>query len=200
MAKKQLKVDPFGSGESPATYADTLGSLVGLEGLDNLPRNVTATPVSIFRIVPDSLQPRHIFPGSVRAMWDSRPETVRAMLEEWHKLVEEERKGALDLTPFFENPESVISEPASDEDVFFAGVGPIERGYLKVVHLAGSILTNGLINPITTVKKRENVYQIDSGERRWLAYHLLYYFFNESKEWEKIPAREVPEPSPWRQA
>src|SRR5260221_8508646 len=151
MAKKQLKVDPFGLGETPPTYTNTLGTLVGLEGLDNLPRNVTATPVSIFKIFPDPLQPRRIFPSSIRALWDGRLETIRAMLEEWHKLVEEERKSALDLSPFFENPETAFADPASDDDIFFAGVGPIERGYLKVVHLAGSILTNGLINPITTV-------------------------------------------------
>jgi len=69
---------------------------------------------------------------------------------------------------------------------------------LDLINLTNDIHQNKLTNPITVVKQG-NVYQLETGERRWLAYHLLYAVVQD-EQWAKIPAREVQESSVWRQA
>ncbi|QPC85215.1 ParB N-terminal domain-containing protein [Phototrophicus methaneseepsis] len=69
--------------------------------------------------------------------------------------------------------------------------------FLTLVGLAASIRTNGLINPIT-VNHQVDRYIIETGERRWLAHHLL--LAEVGNEFAKIPAQEVLEINLWRQA
>src|SRR5262249_5194080 len=64
---------------------------------------------------------------------------------------------------------------------------------------AASIKRDGLTNPITVVTHGAT-YQIETGERRWLAYQLLRWRFDTEKDWLKIPAREVDSFNIWRQA
>lgn len=69
---------------------------------------------------------------------------------------------------------------------------------LAVINLAGSIYRDGLLNAITIVQRGDQ-YQLETGERRWLAYHLLYAH-TQDEQWSKIPARTVEQINVWRQA
>jgi hypothetical protein len=69
---------------------------------------------------------------------------------------------------------------------------------LDLATLAASISRDGLMNPITVAKLPGGGYQIESGERRWLAYHMLFGFHGAA--WQQIPARLVDGVNRWRQA
>ncbi|MDX2076496.1 MAG: ParB N-terminal domain-containing protein [bacterium] len=72
-----------------------------------------------------------------------------------------------------------------------------EASLMHLVSLAASIREHGLTNPIT-ISKEGNGYIIETGERRWMSFHLLHYVYGD--EWGKIPARVVDKASVWRQA
>jgi hypothetical protein len=152
-----------------------------------------AKPISIFDIYPDPVQPRRAIPSPVRQNWDGRTDTLADILNYWNTLVIEERGGSLEfnLEPYL---------VAQDEAPRPEKIGPIEASLLDIVELAASIRKNGLTNPIT-ITQAGDVYRLETGERRWMAYHLLYAFFTaEQKNWEKIPARVVKYSDVWRQA
>ena len=97
------------------------------------------------------------------------------------------------------------AESAEDEEVEISS-GPLETGFRLVLDLAATIRRDGLINPVTIAHAGVN-YRLETGERRWLAYHLLYAFYdgtegrpNEQKQWQRIPAYVVDEASVWRMA
>jgi ParB-like chromosome segregation protein Spo0J len=74
----------------------------------------------------------------------------------------------------------------------------ILRGYVSLLRLAGSIYSEGLINPITVISRGRNQYLIETGERRWLAHHLLKDI---SDEYGKIAAVQSDgQGYVWRQA
>ena len=70
-----------------------------------------------------------------------------------------------------------------------------------------SIRRDGLSNPISLVR-HDGHYEIETGERRWLAYHILYWKFGDGDKrpdgsvvnWSRIPARVVSQVDVWRQA
>jgi hypothetical protein len=76
---------------------------------------------------------------------------------------------------------------------------PIEDSLIQTVDLAVSIRESGLTNPITVVHQHDNTYQIETGERRWLAYHLLN-LLSDGNDWSEIPARIMDTVDVWRQA
>ncbi len=69
---------------------------------------------------------------------------------------------------------------------------------MEIVSLAASIKRDGLTNPVTVSPKGQQ-YQLETGERRWLAYHLLLLYTQDDK-WKRIPARVMDTADPWRQA
>ena len=149
-----------------------------------------AKPVSIFDIYPDPVQPRRAVPSPVRQHWDGHPDTIADMLNHWHSMVIEERN-SFDINPYLLAQEDV-DRPEK--------IGPIEASFLDIIELAASIRKNGLTNPIT-ITQVGDIYRLETGERRWMAYHILYAFFEaEQKNWEKIPARIVKHSDVWRQA
>ncbi|HSS96866.1 MAG TPA: ParB N-terminal domain-containing protein [Terriglobales bacterium] len=161
----------------------------------NLPddtRKHNAKPVSIFEISPDPIQPRRAVPSPVRELWDGRPDTVADMLNRWHMMASEERGSEFSIYPYLVAQEE-IDRPKK--------IGPLEAALLDVIELAANIRqNNGLTNPVTIARASEG-YRLETGERRWLAYHALYAFFDsEQKAWEKIPARIVEHSDVWRQA
>jgi hypothetical protein len=77
-------------------------------------------------------------------------------------------------------------------------VGPLEDALLTLIELAVSIRQEGLTNPITVAPVGLK-YQLETGERRWLSYHLLYLHTQDEK-YAKIAARTVEKVNIWRQA
>lgn len=72
-----------------------------------------------------------------------------------------------------------------------------EAGLMNIIVLAASIRQDGLTNPIT-IARFNPFYVIETGERRWMSYHLLYSIYG--KDWRHIPARISTEHNVWRQA
>lgn len=150
---------------------------------------VRAVPVSIFEITPHRSQPRRALPSGVASRWGGDPYKLRDVFAQWLAMVEEERGTTLNLEPYL---------LAEEEVERLVKAGMLETAFLDLVELAASIRRDGLTNPITVVPIGDQ-YLLETGERRWLAYHLLYSFFDDSK-WQRIPARIVDELSVWRQA
>lgn len=155
------------------------------------PGTQTAYPVSIFQIVPDPIQPRRLLPGALR--YDR---AIPDILGAWWDMAEEEAGTKIavgNILKGYASERSADTAPESERRS-----GPIEAGFVKLVDLAATIRDKGLINPITIYRNGEG-FRLETGERRWLAHHLLAAELGDP-QWEKITAREVDAPSIWRQA
>ena len=122
------------------------------------------------------------------------------MFRIWWGAVQEERGQEFDLGAYLEDGET---ERSADNAPTFAS-GPLEKAFLTIIELAASIRRDGLTNPIT-VAPHGGFYQLETGERRWLAFHLLAWFESHQEggnpeAWHKIPARKVDRVDVWRQA
>ena len=175
----------------------------------------TVRPVSIFTIYPDIKQARRAVPLPVRARWSGEPRDIADLFNAWLEIIAAERQAA-HLPPFDLNEElwaEVVEARQHTEDSegnfgnYHVQAGPVERVFLEVIYLAVSIRRDGLANPVTVQRIGPNAYRLETGERRWLAYHILYGYFNgdggkpqERDKWENIPAIVVEDFSVWRQA
>jgi hypothetical protein len=163
-------------------------------------KNLRATPLDIRKIRPDSLQPRRAVPRELRAYWRNDPKRTEMLFERWLDGIAEERGGSqLIYKDILEGKETTRGKQAeADADSIPEEHGPLALAFLKIVELAASIKRDGLTNPIT-VAESANGFVIETGERRWLAYHLLKVLYGDTP-WGEIPARQVKEVSVWRQA
>lgn len=150
-----------------------------------------AKPISIFDIYPDRSQRRRAIPSPVRSHWDGRPSTTATLFDAWFRLAVEERGQDFKIETFLLG----LDEAPRPEKI-----GPIDAGLIHLLEMAANIRANGLTNPIT-VANASNGYHLETGERRWLAYHILnIYFEDEQEKWSRIAARVVDNFSVWRQA
>lgn len=156
-----------------------------------------AQAIDIFQIYPDPAQPRRVVPPRIRSAWDGTGATVEHLFGAWNSFIADSRgrdveanwKIIKDIVKGTETPRYADEEYKSN---------PAEIALFRVADLAASIRSNGLINPITISKSDTNWYVIETGERRWLAYHLLYFLYGE--EYRSIPSVEVPQRDVWKQA
>lgn len=160
-------------------------------------------------ISPNLTQPRRAIPSSVRQYWSgsSDLESMATFFKRWLDEIELERQdlGIPELFPLDdyldgrETPRTSGIEKEEDlEQINSKQIGAKEKALMQVIELAASIRRDGLINPISIAQK-DLLWEIETGERRWLAYHLLNWRIA-GDEWEKIPARQVDGVSIWRQA
>ena len=139
-------------------------------------------PFSIDKIMADMRQPRRIVPLKVRDKWDGTPEVVGAILQRWIDLASEEWGQKIDVPAMLKVGADDIEElPSADEF-------PIAHGLFQVIALAGSIKRQGMVNAITIIE-RGRYHLIETGERRWLAHHLLRACFG--NDFAKIKAKVV---------
>jgi hypothetical protein len=143
-------------------------------------------------------------PFAVRNSWDGAAASVHSMFVNWLEATELERGSHFDLNAYLVNAETERSEDANSA----YSPGPVESSLLHVVKLAASIRRDGLTNPVSIAPTgKAGRYVLETGERRWLAYHLLYLWFDgtdgrpdEQDQWNRVPAREVNAVNVWRQA
>lgn len=175
-------------GSSLQEVADEIyGGSSGAPGINTA--RIVATGVDINTIYADVKQPRRAIPASVRLHWTGDPAAVPELLGTWYTIATKQAGMELDIEAMLkgegegiatDNPHSLMAD------------------FIDLVRLAQSINRDGLMNPITVVETDERVV-IESGERRWLAYHLLYIHLGEA--WGKIPAqRSNGKDYVWRQA
>ncbi len=160
-----------------------------------------AKPISIFDIYPDPSQPRRAVPSEVRARWPGSPQTVAALFAAWVDAVRREKRGDFDLAAHLLLDYLPPGTDGNDDESVPRELRqrpPLESALLDLVALAASIRKVGLTNPIT-VARDGSAYRLETGERRWLAFHLLHLHFAD-ENWAQIPARQVEQISVWRQA
>ncbi len=193
-------VDPFGAGpESEAgrlSFEEADESLFGKIADVDASRQVIK-PIRIMDIYPDVTQARRAMPSAVRQHWSGEPDSLDKLLELWYEKAVEESGREFDLGSYLLLEDEVAAPPEA---------GPLEAAFREIVALAASVRRDGLTNPITVARAGRH-YRLETGERRWLAFHLLHLYFDgqdgrpdERERWSRIPAREVASVSVWRQA
>ncbi|GAB5490898.1 MAG: hypothetical protein Phog2KO_11130 [Phototrophicaceae bacterium] len=161
----------------------------------------SASPVAIADIHPDPAQPRRAIPHKVREValqqgWNGQMSERDGLFAIWQELVHEERgNNSFSLASYLNQTDIGKEEDADRPET----IGPIEATLVTLIELATSIRKDGLTNPITVVQKGLNEYQLETGERRWLAYQLLDWHTDDD-EFSKVSARIVENLNIWRQA
>ena len=225
MAKQIDIANPFGNTPDINNPQEVDQALYGKVEIGKKGKQDRIRNLEIDSITPDPMQPRRVVPSLVRQQSDNSPQGI---ITTWLDLISEERQERFDkaiqkgFVTELDLPDSAFpldlymtngetergwddSENRNDSASIasvrevIADFGYLESSFMKVINLASSIHRDGLSNPITVAKLDNNQYMIETGERRWLAYHLLDMFF-EDEDYSKIPARIVEEVSIWRQA
>ncbi|MEO1166736.1 MAG: ParB N-terminal domain-containing protein, partial [Chloroflexota bacterium] len=206
--KRRYGPSAFGELSDSPTAGDVAD---GIFGASRTTKSIRAKPTDIMKIKPDPVQPRRSVPSELRSAWAGNPHRMVDMFDMWTKRIREERGGSeLKWKNILEGDDSLRGTEAEtlkpDKDPLAAltelpetGISTLESNFLRLVDLAASIKRDGLTNPITVVKASKDQFIIETGERRWLAYHLLKMVYGE-KDWGDIPARHVDGLSVWRQA
>lgn len=210
--------DPFDTRVDPLEtdrkiYGGTPDFMAAVADVDELRR--AAIGIDIFEIFPDHSQPRRTIPSPLRKDWDGQPATVPALLRAWLDAIRLERgDDGFDLSAHLLSNETEryttyhlaleSDESASEPETVEREAGILETALLPIVDLAASIRRDGLTNPITVVQTGRT-YRLETGERRWLAFHLLRMWADETKQdktykYEKILANTVKKVDVWRQA
>lgn len=149
-------------------------------------------------ITPDLHQARRILPSALRRRWTGMPADAPEMLAAWWDMAQQE-SGPINI-------EQVLLDP--DDRPTLSTPGPIASKFMDLLDLAASIRSEGLTNEVTVISLDNGSYQepmpkyrIETGERRWWAFHLLAnVIVNEREKWSQIPARIVEQFNPFRQS
>lgn len=180
------KMSLFGGGDDLQTVAD---EIFGASEIPDSGR-VVARPTPIMSIWRDPKQPRRAIPSTISMHSDGNPLEVVPMLQQWQLVAEQAAGMSFDVEKLLNGEGEGI-----DSDKFPS----VTREFLSLVHLAQTIIvTKGLVNPITIIES-DGKFLIESGERRFLSYHLLHAYLGE--QWAKIPATKSDgKETVWRQA
>lgn len=142
---------------------------------------IVVNPLPIADISPDHTQARRVVPSGIPI----NVVTPHKTLGEWEASAQNE-------APNFSLVEIIDSK--GDE---FDFDGKYAGSLLKVAQLAASIKRDGLTNPITVVREG-NRYTIETGERRWWAFHLLEALY--PGQYTHITAKVQQTLDVWKQA
>lgn len=167
--------NPFGGSQAP-TVTEVDAALYGTVDVPTSGR-VVSRPIEIMQIRADVKQPRRAVPAVVRLHWDGRAAMVPALLDQWQELAEKRGRFRLDVVAIINGKEGL-------EDVDQAPA--VTQEFVALCRLAQSIHKDGLINPVSVIERSQD-HLIETGERRWLAYHLLHLYLGE--RYRAIPAR-----------
>jgi hypothetical protein len=186
--------NPLGQDEQPVSPqsvdADTYGETPRERRSLKTSRQVVRA-IDIHSIYPDFAQPRRALPSQVRAHWNGDPAQLGHIFALWLDAILREGGPQYDVQGLITGS----SERSGEDDARETPI--LEAGLLRLIDLAASIYHDGLLNPIT-VENRQDHFVLETGERRWLAYHLLFATFGDER-WSRIPAAEVAA-NVWRQA
>jgi len=162
--------------------------------------HLSASGMPINNIYPHPAQPRRVLPTRIRQAWkalNNDATQLGRIFDTWVAEVEQERRGRPFNVPAYLN-QTALSDDFDATDDHPETPGPSEMALLHLLELAVSIKNQRLMNPISVAMQGKS-YMIETGERRWFAYQLLYYY-TQDKKFTTIPARIVPQVDVWRQA
>lgn len=139
----------------------------GLVALE--PQAVEPTDLPIGQIAPDPIQPRRAMPDLYRARWCAG-ELAPDVLAEWSREAAVQRDALGYSTPW-----GAWLTPPDDLTLIDPSLKmpPALRLWLDLLRLAGSIYRDGLAVPVTVYQDTHG-YRLLMGERRLLAFWLLY--------------------------
>lgn len=175
-----------------------------LRKLESKPTRIKRLPLD--KVIPDPTQARRVMPSWLRLKWIQNSSSVADILNEWLQLAQKEaterNRGEINVPillsrdPDPDHPDDTAIDETEQE------MGPVEADFRALVQLAASIRLHGLANPVTVVTLPNGLYQLETGERRLLAFNLLHMLPQhvEEQEFDSIPARIVDEKDLWRQA
>jgi hypothetical protein len=163
-------------------------------------RDTGIEKVPINEIVPDPAQPRNTLPSAVRMQFTGNPDEIQNIFAYWLDLVAQETGRSSDDVSyhFIRMTKNGESDRTEESGLHNYKPGPLEHRLNRLVMIAASIKQKGLLNPIS-VARENNIYRIEAGERRWLAYHWLN-IVDEDGDWTSIPATLVQQVDVWKQA
>lgn len=184
---KREFMEEYNPGEASVDIHEVDAAIFG-DLSDSGREQVVARPILIEDIWPDMAQPRRAVPAVYRGEWDGNPLEAPSVLEDWRR-AQENKHGGIDV-------ERIIA--GLIETNIDAEQKPDLAEYLDLLALAAGIYVDGLINPITVIRDGGR-HVIETGERRWLAFHLLRQYVD-GERYARIPARVEDRPNPWRQA
>lgn len=161
---------------------------LALFGGSDIPHSgrMVAEQIAIVDIMADIRQPRRVFPAGIRGLWGGDPAGVADLLDDWRKLAGFTRDATVRL----------VMGNGDGRDGAITGFTWVD-GFVELCSLASSILREGLTNPITIVRHGD-IYMIETGERRWLAHHLLVMYAHD--KYKTMAARVVDKFDVYRQA
>lgn len=193
-------INPFDS-SAQVSLEETANAIYGSEFANIDAGRQVVRPISIFDILPDFTQPRRVIPSLIRSGWSGNPYDLKELFEVWINSVEHERGSSFDVLAileqaYLEAEADEVENVAADDTLPLSP--PIEEALRQIIELAANIRQHGLTNPIS-VAHDGSQYRIETGERRWLAYHLLNIYYPD-EQWTRIPARVVDGVNVWRQA
>ena len=142
--------------------------------------------VSIHDIRPNIMQPRYSIPHDLTDIFELKSETIVDIFERWIIEVQlEKAEKDFDITNFLTGDETARGDRAENDDADSSSLAGLphsskEFALMKLVDLAASIRRDGLSNPISLVRHADH-FEIETGERRWLAYHILYWKFGDGE-------------------
>ena len=221
--KRRLRAaDPFAESSTDdqplsvrAADAALFGEIRAREGA-----RPTLRLLDIHDIQPDPQQPRRSLPRHLRQGWDGRAATLPDLLRQWGEAAAQRSGGApLSLPALLALSEAEWADASDSQS------RPPDAALAELLALAASIRHDGLQHPITVARagtprpqearaadprigtsrpqdarNEAGGFLLESGERRWLAFHLLSLFDREGERWARIPAHIQPERDVWRQA
>lgn len=195
--------------------ADAIGFGLGELGLEIAAADSEFQPieaVSIHEIYPNTIQPRYSIPHNLTDIFAFNPKNIVDIFERWIIEIQLEKgQTDYDIINFLLGSATDRGERVESEDGEAPPASQLASGkelaLMKLIDLAASIRRDGLSNPISLVQ-HDDRYEIETGERRWLAYHVLYWKFGDGDKrpdgsivnWSRIPARIVKQVDVWRQA
>ncbi len=169
--------------------------------------------VSIHEIQPNSIQPRYSIPHDLNDLFALQPGNVVDIFERWIIEVQlETGRKDFDIVPYLlgqatDRGQEAEKESGDSGQSIDQPPSAKEAALMKLIDLAASIRRDGLSNPVSLVRQVDH-FELETGERRWLAYHVLYWKFGDGDKrpdgsvvnWSRIPARVVSKVDVWRQA
>lgn len=167
---------------SGKSASDIAAEVARMETGGEQPAGIEPDRIPIADILPDPIQPRRAMPEILRARWcDGAP--ITGVLAQWSNDVQQDAaRFGFDLdwnALLFGN----VFDDISLQD---RAVQPDSRLFLELLRLANSIHKHGLEQPITVYRIDGDLYRVQVGERRLLAFYILNWLLG--SDYATIPA------------
>ena len=178
MAFKGQKMEPFDLSRGEGTELEVLADeIYGASAPDLDTGRIVAHPIDLREIWADVAQPRRAVPVTIGLHRTGDPLEVAPLLQAWQTAAEMAAETTIDVPALLRG---------EGEGLTTDNWTSVTQDFIDLVRLAQDIAAVGLTNPITVINA-DGHHLIETGERRWLAFHLLALHMGD--QWQRIPAQ-----------